>query len=1157
MNSEEYFSSIHATVDELYKLAGEARKKGFDPQEEVEIKLAPTLASKAVGLISTVYPQIGMKEIIDRIIELENEYGQLSQEVSFKIAEEVARQKYCTFKNQLEAIEAGIRLGFAYNTLGVVSSPIEGFTMLKTGKNSDGGEYFVPYFSGPIRSAGTTAGCMALILIDFLRESFGYAKYQPTDKEAKRVVTELYDYHERVNNLQYLPTEEEAEFLARNTPIQVSGEPTEKREVSNYKDLERIETNFIRGGFCLIMGEGLAQKAQKALGLLRRLQKNGFKISDWEFLEEYVALHKKRDEGKKSDSTPTYMKDLVAGRPMFGHPSRSGAFRFRYGRSRSGGFSSASIHPATMAISGGFIATGTQVKVEKPTKGCVTTVCDSIDGPIVKLTNGSVRKIRTAEEARAIYKDTQEIIYFGDILFSFGDVLNRNNTLIKPGYVEEWWGLELKKADPQTDVDYREISFDKAMEISEKHSIPLHPRFIYYWTQITYDGLCSLLYWLENSHLQGKIVMPYGKEEREQFLEGKRALELLGVEHEVTTENVVIREEDSKALLFNLGILPDVFLNENYKLREDISQLKLKINNSMSVLEIINKLSFVEIRDKAGTFVGSRMGRPEKAKLRKLVGSPSVLFPVGEEGGRFRSVNEAAEVGEIKAEFPIYECGECNKETIYRKCEVCHRETKKRYYCLECKEVIKQEKCDKEEHQRVISYSNRRIDSKHYFQTAAKTLGMSVKEVPPLIKGVRGTSNKSHAIEHMSKGILRAKHGLAVNKDGTIRYDAIEVPITHFKPKEVGVKIERLRELGYLKDAIGRELENDNQVLELKPHDIILPSCPETKDEKAIDVFFGVTKFLDELLTKLYKMPAYYNLERKEDLVGQLVACMSPHNCAGVVGRIIGFSKTQGLLASPFIHAAMRRDCDGDEAAVMMLLDVLINFSKEFLPAHRGGTQDAPLVLNSHLRAGEVDDQILDFEIGNTPPLELYQMAMEGKHSKDVPIKTVRQALKAGEDTFTNIGYTHETDNINGGVVNSSYKFLPTMHDKVEKQMELDRKLRCVDESDVARLVIERHFIRDIRGNLRKFSQQSFRCVGCNEIYRRPPMSGKCLKCDGKIIFTISYGSIIKYLEPAIKLATTYNVSIYLQQCLLLARSYIESIFGKEKEKQAELAKWF
>ena len=47
-----------------------------------------------------------------------------------------------------------------------------------------------------------------------------------------------------------------------------------------------------------------------------------------------------------------------------------------------------------------------------------------------------------------------------------------------------------------------------------------------------------------------------------------------------------------------------------------------------------------------------------------------------------------------------------------------------------------------------------------------------MRTYPDLIKGVRGTSNKSHIPEHLAKGILRAKHNVHVNKDGTIRYDA-------------------------------------------------------------------------------------------------------------------------------------------------------------------------------------------------------------------------------------------------------------------------------------------------------------------------------------------------------------------------------------------------
>ncbi len=190
--------------------------------------------------------------------------------------------------------------------------------------------------------------------------------------------------------------------------------------------------------------------------------------------------------------------------------------------------------------------------------------------------------------------------------------------------------------------------------------------------------------------------------------------------------------------------------------------------------------------------------------------------------------------------------------------------------------------------------------------------------------------------------------------------------------------------------------------------------------------------------------------------------------------------------------------------------------------------------------------------------MELYELAELGKHSSEVKsIETIRKRLKEGKDPYTNLGFSHNCFDFNVGVMNSSYKSIPTMQEKVERQMLLCTKIRAVDADDVSRLVIERHFIRDIRGNLRKFSMQAFRCVGCNYSHRRPPLSGKCVKCGGKLIFTISEGGILKYMQPALDLAKRFKVSSYLLESLELAQMYIESIFGRDSEKQEALEKWF
>jgi len=199
---------------------------------------------------------------------------------------------------------------------------------------------------------------------------------------------------------------------------------------------------------------------------------------------------------------------------------------------------------------------------------------------------------------------------------------------------------------------------------------------------------------------------------------------------------------------------------------------------------------------------------------------------------------------------------------------------------------------------------------------------------------------------------------------------------------------------------------------------------------------------------------------------------------------------------------------------------------------------------------------VFDMDLAWKYPLELYEASLEMKNPWDVKIEQLKSRLGTGKE-YTNFGYTHKTKDINIGSRCSAYKSLPTMQEKVEGQMKLAELIRAVDKEAVAKLVIERHFMRDLLGNLRKFSSQMFRCSKCNDKYRRPPLAGSCLKCNGRIIFTISEGSIVKYLEPSLVLADKYVDSPYLKQILELTKLRVEGIFGKMQDKQEGLHKFF
>jgi DNA polymerase II large subunit len=1159
-NMQKYFDGLRKKTLEAYELAKEARKKGYDPVDEVEISLAENMAERVVGLISILAPQIVGSGVVNRIIALEEEYGSMNWRVGFKIAEEIAKQQFCKFDEKKMAIEIGIRTGFAYVTSGVVSSPLDGLIDITLKDRLDGGgQYFCLNFAGPIRNAGGTAASVCCLIADYVRKKMDYATYDATDEEAKRAHVEVMDYIERCAPRQHTPCEEEMFFLMKNMPIEISGDPSERFEVSNFKDLPRIPTNIIRSGFCLVMSDCIPLKSPK---LWKQLDKWGdsFDMSHWGFLPEFIKIQKaakskgaSKTETKGISPNYTYVKEIVAGRPVLGYPLRSGGFRLRYGRSRFSGLSAQSMHPATMAVLHDYIGTGSQLKTERPGKAASMTTCDSIDGPIVKLENGDICYLSTLEEAQEIAPKIEEIIYLGDILAPYGDFLNRAHPLVPVGYCQEWWAREIEAALGDKSPDelaagigmsieefkqllYRPmmqtISIEKALYISKETGVPLHSDFTFYYDSVTPQDIKSILPIIDTAEIQEE---PYTITLRNVSDAQKRIIELLGICHIVGVQSeLVITGRFAKGL---------------YHIFHQRKKPAPEPEEKETGTQYVNRFSTIKLRDKGGTFIGTRMGRPEKAKMRKMNGSPHMSFPIGDEGGRLRCIQSALDAKVVTADWPQYHCSACDTLGVFRRCDSCDGLTKQKFYCRPCEKWSFEETCAQHGTPN-RTYNRRKLEIRSLFKNTLKRLGM--RSYPDLIKGVRGTTNRKKIPEHIAKGILRAKRDVYVFKDGTTRYDMSQLPMTHFKPKEVGTSVEKLIELGYTTDVYGKELTHDDQVLELFPQDLVLPTGIHAGEDGCDKVMGRVAQFVNDLLTSLYRVPEFYG----SNLIGELVIALAPHTSAGIVGRIIGYSNTQGMWAHPFIHAAVRRDCDGDEACVILMMDAFLNFSRNFLPSSRGGTMDAPLVLTTLMTPAEVDDMAFDVDTSWNYPLEMYMKGLEYAKPWDVKVPIINHVLGTPAQ-FEGMGYTHETSDMNTTISCSAYKTVPSMALKLEGQMRIAEQVRAVDTVDVASLVIERHFMRDSLGNLRQFTQQKFRCIKCNEKFRRIPLVGKCTACSGRIIFTVSKGNICKYVQPTLDLAQKYHVSKYLQQTIELLQRRVEGLFGRDKEKQLGLGVWF
>ena len=1114
---QNYFDELAKKNEECYAVARRARGKGMDPQIKIEIPQAEDLASRVEKLLS----DWSVEGVSDDIRRLTAEHGN-RELVSLHIAREIAKKPA---ESREKAIDRAIRVGLAVLTEGILVAPLEGLADTKIKTNHDGSEYIDLIFAGPIRAAGGTGQAMSVLIADVVRRELNIGRYIPTHPEVQRFHEEI-PLYKQCQHLQYLPSANEIELIVKNCPVCIDGEGTEDAEISGFRDLPRIETNRVRGGACLVIAEGLCQKAAKVKKHVDTLG-----IDGWEFISEFLSSKKSDDDEKDSKEikpADKYLKDIVAGRPIFGHPSRVGGFRLRYGRGRTCGLAALAMNPASMYALDEFPALGTQVKIERPGKAGAVTPCDTIEGPILLLDNGDLVQCNTKEEVAGIKGQIAEIVDNGEILIPFGEFSENNHKLVPCGYTVEWHKQELK-AKGNLPEDWESPTYERAKEMSEELNVSLHPDFNLFWYDIGLERLKGLREYIlsKGTFSDASLILPNDPE-------NKRVLEDLGALHTVSSGNIMVSEY-SVPLIEGLGLAA--------KDGKIVDATAFDGNNS---LEAVSNAMGIEVRARAITRIGTRMARPEKAKERKMNPPVHVLFPVGRDPGSKREMNSAISVS--KATTSSISAAKQSPKGVQIDVGI------RRCTSRECGSISVMPRCDKcGSYAKFERYDRPSEDNKGYVDIAPmyeKALKRLNKDPLPELRCVEGLTSKTKVPEAIEKGVLRAVNDVFVFKDGTIRYDMTDVPITHFKPREIELSVDRAKELGYTHDMHGKPLVDGEQICELKVQDIVpADSCG--------DYMVKVSKFIDDMLELHYGLDRFYNAKERDDLIGQLAIGLAPHTSGGILCRIIGYTKACGGYAHPFFHAAKRRNCDGDEDSIILMLDGLINFSRDYLPDRRGGLMDAPLVLTTRLDPNEIDKEAHNVDCLSEYPLDFYKAAMDVRDPKEVEgIMDMVGKRIATERQYEGFGFTHDTRDISEGPKHSAYTTLETMTDKMEAQLDLGRKIRAVDERDMATRVIDKHFLPDMAGNLRSFSAQTIRCTKCGEKYRRIPLSGRC-SCGNNLVLTVHEASVKKYLEVSKQIGEKYGLSEYTLQRIDILEMSMDSLFNNDKVKKCKLSDFF
>jgi DNA polymerase II large subunit len=885
MDKEEYDEILQSELDKSLEIVSEAKKGTEDPDEDIGMEIAEDLAERCEKLL-------GIPGLSERIRELDEDYDR--EELVFKIAEDFAEGRVGEEDmSDEEIVDATIRASVAILTEGIVAAPIDGIGEISLETGDDGQRFIrVPYF-GPIRSAGGTGQALSVLIADYIRQLLGIGEFKARDDEVERYIEEVKLYDDDVS-LQYLPPDEDIRHIIKNCPVMIDGEQTRDLEVGGYRDLERITGNRLRGGMCLVIGEGIGLKAPK---MKRYIDSMG--IDGWDWIDELIETSTdeedenenenqeikrkkkpKKDWDKEIKPSKKYTKDTLGGRPIFSTPSNEGGFRLRYGRARNIGMAACGYHPASMVIVEEFIANGSQLKTERPGKAAGVASVDSIEGPMVRLKTGEVKRIEDEDEARRIIDGVDEIIDLGETLVPYGEFLENNHPIGPSPYVHEWWVQEYEEKTGGR-IPEEKITYQLSKELSEEHDIPLHPKYTYLWHDITNEEYQKLAEQIQNPPIEK---------------EASKILEKLLIPHKKKKGFIQLEKPHSKILKETLST--------NAKGENPVE----KASNTLGI----------EIRHRSPIKIGTRLGRPEKSQRREMSPPVNSLYPIGEKGGNTRDISKAAKnkeggevdlegnaeelkVGKTTVELANMICPECRTETWKPKCPKCGERTKHYWKCPDCgKKGQEGDRCQKCKKQLQKSEYKELNISKEFKEAMDK---LNVRETHiDMVKGVKGLTSTSKIPEPIEKGILRAKHDIDTFRDGTSRYDMTDLPLTSFKPKEIGITVQQTKQLGYTEDINGNPIQNENQIIEIMPQDIIVSKDCAEYLKRAAD-------FIDELLEKYYNTEPYYNAETKQDLIGELLIGLAPHTSAGVMGRLIGYTDALANYASPFYHAAKRRNC--------------------------------------------------------------------------------------------------------------------------------------------------------------------------------------------------------------------------------------------------------
>ncbi len=1088
-----YVTQIKKSLNNQFSLAQQARNRKYDPRCNVE-----SIITYSVKLrISSIINIAGLEENLpSNIVFHEN-----SLLLAAEIAKQIVNGYYLKLPRE-ELILIALQSACVILSQGLISVPEEAIPKIAISEKTS---HLTIFFSNTIRYVPGEVIGLVVLIADYLRRILHLNRFNATPEMIGRYIEELELYYELSDRIPDLK-KDLAKLILQNIGIEISGESYERIEVVKYRNLPPL-SNQLRMGMCVAL-----ERFMDNINLITRY-KILAEIPEWNWLDRSFHFVKK-------NKLVFGDREIRGTQPLLSKSSGPGGFQLRYGRTRNTGFGSVGVNPATMMLLK-IISPGTSIKIDLIERNLITLPVSSLTGPLVTIEDGSLVRIDNIETFKEYENRIIQIWELGELLLCPDDIPDQEAFDIS-SWTEEWWAMEVINASIRKfgsiqnlaralSVDFNilkscldnpsvfKLNPEKVYLISKLTKVPLHPKFSFNWNNIAISDLILLL---DHIIKNEEPKIPNNDEM-------KRILSFLGVPFSVSNERIEF--DNFQHILTRLK-------DENLDLDQIINNLSIEDETE----EIVSKLIGVPIRSKSKRRLGTQIVRVEKAEPRHINPPSHVLFPIGSLGGSQRNLLKVIKEKAVILNLSNRYCSSCQKTVYYVYCPDCNQETTQKLLCRN-NHTFETKNCP--------VCGNYGVPSKPHSVAFEELLKVNKSDISNLekFKAVSYLNTKNKIPENLNKGVLRARHDIYVYKDGTSRFDTTNAPLLCFKPLEVGTSIEDLIRLGYDHDIEGKQLENENQLIELFPYDVIISKSSEK-------FLLKLTKFIDDELTEFYDLPAYFRLKSFQDLMGSLIVGISPFSKVGVIGRIIGSTTTDVLYAHPVWHKLKGRNCNGDIDSFTLLLDVLINFSEEFIPTTRGGTMDVPMVLNMP----DSWEDLSFYAMSESIPMNLLFF----RELKSNPTKKDLLVYK-----ISNLNYSypkiHKIDNISGFNISNPLK-QSKLISKIQSSLSILKKIQGTQESEFVEKILENDFLEKYNSSLEKFFSQPFRCLRCNRNFRRIPLSGKCSSCgQEKIGLTLSEGWVLRYTQIITQLEENYasSISQYLDSWIKLLEINKRQVF--------------